>query len=135
MKELRLVHDMIEDGWPAFLAALSFIISTNLSDDLFVEVLTSYQAMVNTSGILSLTTPRDAFLTSLSKFAIPSRVVSSLDTYIEPPTPSSRTSALIITENLGLGLTGGGRTEAPGLSERNMACLKVCRVTSVCEAR
>jgi hypothetical protein len=91
---------------------------------LFVEVLASYQAMINTSGILSLTTPRDAFLTSLSKFAIPSRVVSSLDTYIEPPTASSRTSALI-TENLGLGLTGGGRTEAPGLSERNMACLKV----------
>lgn len=117
-KQLQVVHDMIEDGWPAFLAALSFIISTNLSDDLFVDVLSGYQAMVSVSGMLALSTPRDAFFTSLSKFAIPSRVVSSLDSYVEPPTP--RTSTML-SENLGL----TGPAQSPGLSERNMACLKV----------
>ncbi|KAF5376426.1 hypothetical protein D9615_008633 [Tricholomella constricta] len=117
-KQLRIVRDIIESGWPALLAALSFIISTNLSDELFVEVLSSYQALTNVSGMLGLTTPRDAFFTSLSKFAVPARVVSSLDSYVESQTPRSTAS---FSENLGL----SGPTQAPGLSERNMACLKV----------
>ncbi|EGO23125.1 hypothetical protein SERLADRAFT_439867 [Serpula lacrymans var. lacrymans S7.9] len=118
-RHLLIVRSMIENGWPALLAALSFIISTSLSDDLFVDVLTSYQAMTHVSGMLALSTPRDAFFTSLAKFAIPSRVVSSLDTYFEPSTP--RTASASITENLGL----TGPTQPPGLSERNLACLKV----------
>ena len=120
-KQLRIIQDIISHGWPALLAALSFVISTNLSDDLFVEVLASYQAMTNVSGMLGLSTPRDAFFNSLAKFSVPARVVSSLDSYNEPPqTPRSATAAL--SEGLGL---GAPPTQPPGLSERNMACLKV----------
>ncbi|KAI6131100.1 hypothetical protein EDD16DRAFT_1822615 [Pisolithus croceorrhizus] len=115
---LGIVRAMVEHGWPALLAALSFIISTNLSDELFVDVLTGYQAMANVAGMLSLTTPRDAFFTSLSKFAVPSRVVSSLESYIEPHTPRSST---LLTDNLGLTVP----PVPPGLSERNLVCLKV----------
>ncbi|KAG6333293.1 hypothetical protein ID866_5795 [Astraeus odoratus] len=115
---LGIVRSMVDHGWPALLAALSFIISTNLSDELFIDVLTSYQAMTNVAGMLGLTTPRDAFFTSLSKFAVPSRVVSSLESYIEPPTPRSATS---LTDNLGL----TAPPVPPGLSERNLVCLKV----------
>jgi hypothetical protein len=100
------------------LAALSFIIGTNLSDELFVEVLTSYQAMTNVAGMMGLTTPRDAFFTSLAKLAVPSRVVSSLDSYTDSQMPRLSPS---ITENLGL----AAPSQTPGLSERNMACLKV----------
>ena len=117
-RHLRIVRSMVDNGWPALLAALSFIISTNLSDELFVDVLTSYQAMTNVAGMLALTTPRDAFLTSLAKFAIPSRVVASLESYIEPATPRS---AVSLTENLGL----TSPAQPPGLSERNLVCLKV----------
>ncbi|KDR71626.1 hypothetical protein GALMADRAFT_254004 [Galerina marginata CBS 339.88] len=119
---LRIVQSIVSQAWPALLAALSFIISTNLSDELFVEALASYQSMTNVSGMLGLTTPRDAFFNSLSKFAVPSRVVSSVESWIEHPTvqtPRSATAAL--SEGLGL----GGPTQPPGLSERNMACLKV----------
>ena len=80
--------------------------------------------MTNVAGMLGLTTPRDAFFASLAKFAIPSRVVSSLDTYVEPPTP--RTPGTF-SENLGL----TGPAQAPGLSERNMACLKVYIASSL----
>ena len=117
-EHLLIVRDMIESGWPALLAALSFIISTNLSDELFVDILASYQSMTNASGMLALATPRDAFFTSLAKFAIPTRVVSSLDSYGEPPTPRTTAS---FSENLGL----SAPSQPPGLSERNMACLKV----------
>jgi hypothetical protein len=56
-RHLCIVHSMVDNGWPALLAALSFIISTSLSGELFVDVLTSYQAMTNVSGMLALTTP------------------------------------------------------------------------------
>ena len=115
--QLHHVRDMVAKGWPALLAALSFIISTNLSDELFGDVLASYQAMTNVSGMLGLTTPRDAFFTSLAKFAVPTKVVSSVDT-AEPPTPRTAHS---LTDNLGL----TGPPLPPGLSERNIACLKV----------
>ncbi|KAF8345051.1 hypothetical protein F5887DRAFT_1282803 [Amanita rubescens] len=119
-RHLYMVRDIIESGWPALLAALSFIIGTNLSDELFVEVLTSYEAMLNVAGMLGLTTPRDAFFTSLAKLAVPSRVVSSLDSYTDAQMP--RIMSPSITENLGLAAPS---QHAPGLSERNMACLKV----------
>ena len=32
--QLQTVHDMVVSGWPALLAALSFLISTYLSDEL-----------------------------------------------------------------------------------------------------
>ncbi|KAG1824868.1 uncharacterized protein BJ212DRAFT_1566454 [Suillus subaureus] len=117
-QHLVIVRSMVENGWPALLAALSFIISTNLSDELFIDVLSSYQALTNVAGMLALSTPRDALFNSLSKFAIPSRVVSSLESYVEPPTPRTSTS---FTDNLGL----TAPIQAPGLSERNLACLKV----------
>jgi protein MON2 len=121
--QLRTVHDMLEHGWPALLAALSFYISTNLSDELFADVLGALQSFINVSGVLRLTTPRDAFLTSVSKLAVPSRVVSSLDSFQEPQTPKS---AVLSVENLGglAGLSGGGQSNQPGLSERNLACLR-----------
>ncbi|OJT09170.1 Protein MON2 -like protein [Trametes pubescens] len=123
-KQLRTVHDMVESGWPALLAAISFLISTNLSDELFVDVLASYQALTTVSGMLGLTTPRDAFFTSLARLAIPARVVSSIDSYMpmEPSTP--RTAASAISESFGVTLPGTN-SQPPGLSERNMACLKV----------
>lgn len=119
--QLRIVCAIIESGWPALLAALSFIIATNLSDDLFVEVLASYQAMTNVAGMLGLTTPRDAFFTSLAKFAVPTRVVSSLDHSYGTDALTPRTAASL-SENLGF---SSGSIQPPGLSERNLACLKV----------
>ena len=115
--QLRFVRDMVTSGWPTLLAAPSFIISTNLSDELSEDVLASCQVVTNVSGMLGLTTPRDTFFTSLAKFAVPTRVISSVDT-IEPPTP--RTAHSLI-DNLGL----TGLPPPPGLSERNSACLKV----------
>ena len=119
-KTLRSVRGMIDNGWPGLLAALSFLIATNLSDELFGDVLQSYQNIANVAGMLGLMTPRDAFLQSLAKFAIPSRVVSSLDSYVEPPTPRS-SSAL----QEGFTALTGAPSQPPGLSDRNMACLKV----------
>jgi len=71
-KQPRLVRATVENGWPVLPDALSLI--TSILDNLG-EVLSSYQAMMNVSGMLALSTPRDAFLTSLAKFTITSWVV------------------------------------------------------------
>jgi hypothetical protein len=119
--QLLRVNSMIESTWHGFLAALSFIISTRLSDELFSDILMTYQALINVSGALGLVTTRDALLTGLSKFAIPPAVVTALESYAEPATP--RPSGVgAIADNLGL---SGGANTPPGLSDRNLACLKV----------
>ena len=112
----------MEAAWPALLAALSFLIGTNLSEELFTDVLNSLQALTNVAGALNLTTPRDAFLTSLSKFAIPTRVVSKLNSWVDQAIP--RTPGVLSVDNLAA-LAGATPAQPPGLSERNIACLKV----------
>ena len=112
---------MLNAGWPALLAALSFLLSTNLSDALFGDVLGALQSLARAAGCLALPTPRDAFLTALAKAALPSRVVAALDD--TPPTPSARSPVSL--EGLTLGLAGtAGPPQPPGLSPRNLACLR-----------
>ncbi|KAF8606647.1 hypothetical protein BDV93DRAFT_553804 [Ceratobasidium sp. AG-I] len=119
-RQLRTTHAMLENGWPGLLAALSFFITTNLSEELFADVLISMQSLTNATGALGLNVPRDAFMTSLSRFGVPSKVVSSLESYVEPSTP--RTPGVV--DSIGLTALSGGSTVPPGLSDRNLACLK-----------
>ncbi|EJD40839.1 hypothetical protein AURDEDRAFT_115706 [Auricularia subglabra TFB-10046 SS5] len=116
---LRTTHAMLEAGWPALLAAHSFLIGTNLSAPLFQEVLGAFGALAQTCGVLGLTTPRDAFLGSLAKLAIPSKVVSSVDAQgADVMTPRSGMFADISS-------TLAPAPGPPGLGDRNMACLKL----------
>jgi hypothetical protein len=128
VRQLLTEQRMIESAWPALLAALSFLMGTNLSDELFAEVLAALQALTNVSGVLGLHTPRDAFLTSLSKLAIPARVVTKLDGWVEPATPRGASGmGTAVVDGLAAlaGHGGSGVQQMPALSERNMACLKV----------
>ncbi|KAF4587994.1 hypothetical protein EYR38_009955 [Pleurotus pulmonarius] len=130
VNQLRIVQDIISSSWPALLASLSFIISTNISDGLFVDVVFgAVQGLINVSGILALGTPRDALFTSLAKFAIPARVVTSLENYSHsdaPLSPRVASSMSSIADLSGAGGSGSwGSHQPPSLSERNYACLKV----------
>jgi len=119
---LQTVRAMVNAGWPALLAALSFLLTTNLSDPLFGDVLGALQALARTAGCLALPTPRDAFLTALAKAALPPRVVAALD---EPPQGQAPRSPVSL-EGLTLGLAGtsGGSGSGAGLSPRNLGCLR-----------
>ncbi|KAF7329855.1 Protein MON2 [Mycena kentingensis (nom. inval.)] len=54
-------------------------IATNLPNELFVVDPARYQAITNAAGMLGLTTPRDTFFTSLTKCALPTRLVGRCD--------------------------------------------------------
>jgi len=56
-------------GWRALLAALSFILTTDLSDRLFGDVPGALQALAYSARCLALSTPHDAFLTTFTKAA------------------------------------------------------------------
>ena len=117
------VRGMAESAWPALLAALSYCIGTDLSDGLFAEVLNALQNFTIASGLLTLTTPRNAFLSTLGKYAVPPPVVSAMQTYLEGPL-APRSNSVMGVDALGLSTLGvGGPTISPALSERNLACL------------
>ena len=115
---------MAESAWPALLAALSYCLGTNLADSLFAEVLSAVQDFTVACGLLGLTTPRDAFISTLGKYAVPPPVVSAMQSYMEGG-QSSRITGAFTADALGLSsLAGGGQTGPPSLSERNLACLR-----------
>ncbi|BGP03886.1 Endocytosis and vacuole integrity protein [Rhodotorula toruloides] len=132
---LRVVRSMAESAWPALLASMSFFIATALSDDLFSDVVTSLQNFTSVLGVLNLETPREAFLTSLCKFAMPPAVVSHIasqqDTFSshasKPSSAAAAATAVLSAGAESLALLAGG-SSAPslpvGLSSRNLACLR-----------
>jgi len=151
VESLRVVRAMAESTWPAFLASLSFFIATALGDDLFADVVSSLQNFTSVLGALDLETPREAFLTSLCKFAMPPQVVSHLASAHDPhhhhphhhghsasqhgSKPSSTAAAVLSAgaESLALlahaagagAALGGSLSSLPvGLSSRNLACLR-----------
>jgi hypothetical protein len=124
------IRGMAESAWPALLAGLSFGMGTNLSDSLFAEVLSALQDFTVACGLLGLQTPRDAFLNTLGKYAVPPPAVSAMQSYMDAPM-SLRNNSVISVDNLGLGALGVGATPGPpSLSERNLACLRSMVLTA-----
>ena len=102
--------------WPALLVMLSFLLSTNISDALFGDVLGALQSLVLASSCLALPMARDAFFTVLAKAALPSCVVAALDHAC--PMPSVR-----LPVSLEGSLAGGtGRPHRHGLATLETRC-------------
>jgi len=136
----RSVRGMADAGWPALLASLSFFLTTNLDDGLFTDTLSSFQNFTTTCGVLGLRTPRDAFLISLCKFAVPPAIISHLANLeggggstgmggvMSGHSGVGKQSASMLAAGAdALGLTaalGGGANIQMTLSSRNLLCLR-----------
>ncbi|KAF9430242.1 hypothetical protein BGZ94_007779 [Podila epigama] len=75
--DIALVTTMAESAWPGLLAAFSYFLGSNLDEELFHNVMRAYQNFTSVCGVLQLSIPRDAFLTSLCKNCLP--VLPALD--------------------------------------------------------
>ena len=73
---IKTSSSMIETCWPALLAAYSTFFHAALDSEFYHALVRSFQKFTQISGLLRLPTPRDAFLTTLGKNAVPSSVVS-----------------------------------------------------------
>lgn len=75
--QIQTSADMIESCWPALLAAYSTFLHAALDMEYYHALVRSFQKFSQIAGLLRLSTPRDAFLTTLGKNAVPPAVVSA----------------------------------------------------------
>ncbi|KAE8396519.1 hypothetical protein BDV23DRAFT_878 [Aspergillus alliaceus] len=68
---IKTCAGIIENCWPAVLAACSTFLYASLDDDFYHNLVRSFQKLTHVAGLLRLSTPRDALLTTLGKAAMP----------------------------------------------------------------
>ncbi|MBW0484031.1 hypothetical protein O181_023746 [Austropuccinia psidii MF-1] len=102
-ERIKMIKSMADASWPALLASLNFFVSTNLDNELFTETLAAMQSFTYVCGILDLTTPRDAFILSFCKFAVPPAIVANLAAEASGGTSVKGPQSVLSVDSLGLG--------------------------------
>ncbi|KIX95200.1 uncharacterized protein Z520_09116 [Fonsecaea multimorphosa CBS 102226] len=74
--QIRTSAELIEACWPAALATCSTFLNAALDSEFYHMLIRSVQKLAQVSGVLELSTPRDALLTTLAKASIPSNASS-----------------------------------------------------------
>jgi hypothetical protein len=87
----RTVASMVDTCWPAVLATCSTFLNAALEDQYYKNLIKAYQRFAQVAGLLRLTTPRDALMTTLSKSAVPPHILNAAMTEgaKSPSTPST----------------------------------------------
>lgn len=75
--EVKICAAFIEECWPAILATCSTFLYAALDSEYYHGLVRSFQKFTHVSGLLQLATPRDAFLTTLGKAAVPPNVFTA----------------------------------------------------------
>ncbi|KAL4747739.1 hypothetical protein BDW72DRAFT_196471 [Aspergillus terricola var. indicus] len=135
LSAIQACAGIVEDCWPAVLATCSTFLYASLDDDFYHNLVRSFQKLTHVAGLLRLSTPRDAFLTTLGKASMPA------DTNIAKPTspvatPGSQQNDPMEQKQKGKEVSYGTPhtpmegTAAPmsdqalSLSTRNLLCLR-----------
>ncbi|KAI2633423.1 hypothetical protein GGS21DRAFT_544107 [Xylaria nigripes] len=144
--DIRTCADIIEECWPAILATCSTFLYAALDSEYYHGLVRAFQKFAHVAGLLQLSTPRDAFLTTLGKAAVPPNVFTAcLNTGTSKPTPSSpiveasntilsNARGLLSVENLVIPVGAAGERQrqasfeasAPPqtLNTRNLLCMR-----------
>lgn len=80
--------NMVDHCWPALLAASSTYLNATMDSENYHALMRSFQKFTQIAGLLGLITPRDAFLTTLGKYATP-----AINGTAPSPQPSGRDPA------------------------------------------
>ncbi|KAL2150624.1 hypothetical protein VTH82DRAFT_7187 [Thermothelomyces myriococcoides] len=75
--EVKICAAFIEECWPAILATCSTFLYAALDSDYYHGLVRAFQKFAHVAGLLHLATPRDAFLTTLGKAAVPPNVLTA----------------------------------------------------------
>ncbi|CAP97809.1 Pc22g05210 [Penicillium rubens Wisconsin 54-1255] len=131
---IKTCAGIIENCWPAVLAACSTFLRASLDDEYYHNLVRAFQKLAHVAGLLRLTVPRDAFLTTLGKAATPasaggakSNNVSATGSQQGDTLQKKRRSAdLSNPTSLSTELTGTTAGEGPpvSLSTRNLLCMR-----------
>ncbi|KAH0335324.1 hypothetical protein KCU81_g9043, partial [Aureobasidium melanogenum] len=134
---IRAIAQLVEQCWPALLATYSTFLNASLDNDYYRALIRSYQRFVQVSGLLRLSTSRDAFLTTLGKAAVPPSIVTSSISTVSSPTAEtsgiySNNKGLLSVESFSTQASANDRSRRtsydpsskPTLSTRNLLCLR-----------
>lgn len=141
LAEVQICAAIIEDCWPAILATCSTFLYAALDSDYYHGLVRAFQRFAHVAGLLQLSTPRDAFLTTLGKAAVPPNIfTASLNAgQPRPATPTSaidvstsfvnQAKGLLSSENLNTPIGEKPRhssfdAQAITLNTRNLLCLR-----------
>jgi len=137
--EVKICAGIVEECWPAILATCSTFLYAALDTEYYHGLVRSFQKFTHVAGLLRLSTPRNAFLTTLGKAAVPPHILAANGPASPPPppTPTKEKSSMFMNAK-GLlsvdSLVSGGsssdrrgstvETAASSLNTRNLLCLR-----------
>jgi hypothetical protein len=137
--DVRTAAALIDQCWPAILASCSTFFYAALDSDHYRALVRSFQKFAQVAGLLRMSTPRDAFLTTLGKAAVPAHVLAA--TFATPSSAVAQSPNLLrsatgllnvesIVNQASTLLPDRGRrssldaADSGTLSSRNLLCLR-----------
>jgi len=138
-EEVKLCAGIVDECWPAILATCSTFLYAALDQEFYHGLVRAFQKFTHVAGLLRLATPRDAFLTTLGKAAVPPNVLTANVTQSTPPTtPTAESSGMfgnargllsvesLVSHSSSNHERRGSSVEAPApsLNTRNLLCLR-----------
>ncbi|CAM1506472.1 Fc.00g061130.m01.CDS01 [Cosmosporella sp. VM-42] len=75
--EVKICAEIVDECWPAILATCSTFLYAALDPEYYHGLVRAFQRFAHVAGLLQLSTPRDAFLTTLGKAAVPPNVYTA----------------------------------------------------------
>ncbi|KAF9250093.1 hypothetical protein DTO027I6_291 [Penicillium roqueforti] len=127
---IKTCAGIIENCWPAVLAACSTFLRASLDDEYYHNLVRAFQKLAHVAGLLRLSVPRDAFLTTLGKAATPvsgakSHNVSATGSQQSDTPQKKRRSADLSSLASSLSLEPTAVEGPPvSLSTRNLLCMR-----------
>ncbi|KAF3939505.1 hypothetical protein ABW19_dt0207543 [Dactylella cylindrospora] len=121
LEDVQACASIVDDCWPAVLALYSTFLYATLDSEYYHGLVRSLQKFTQVAGVLDLYTPRDTFLTTLGKAAVPPQVLSShmasSETGIgKASDTSSNTSSTLAVPQI--------ESKPLALNVRNLTCLR-----------
>ena len=103
--DIQTAANLLDMTWPAVLATCSTFFNSALDADNYRALVRSFQKFTQVAGLLHMTVPRDAFMTTLGKSAMPPNILTATISSAgsQPPqTPSflSNAKGLLNVENI-----------------------------------
>ncbi|ELR09760.1 hypothetical protein VC83_01176 [Pseudogymnoascus destructans] len=116
--EVKLCAGIVDSCWPAILATCSTFMYACLDAEYFHGLVRSFQKFTHVAGLLRLSTPRDAFLTTLGKAAVPPNIFTGLTGPPSTPTTPGPESHGIFSNARGLLSVDSLASNASSMADR-----------------
>ncbi|KAG0649633.1 mon2 [Hyphodiscus hymeniophilus] len=138
-EEVKICAGIVDECWPAVLATCSTFLYAALDSEYYHGLVRSFQKFTHVAGLLRLATPRDAFLTTLGKAAVPPNVLTASTSQAPTPTTPTTENSSMFSNARGLlsvdnlvghasmnerGRQGSFDVGTSSLNTRNLLCLR-----------